>query len=500
MNSIDTAVGARLSTLDRFLPGWIAIAMVAGLLLGRLVPGVGRAVSAVEVDGISLPIAIGLLVMMYPVLAKVRYDQLDSVTGDRKLMVASVVLNWLVGPAVMFALAWLMLPDLPEYRTGLIIVGLARCIAMVIIWNDLACGDREAAAVLVALNSIFQVVMFAALGWFYLAVLPGWLGLSTTGIDVSAWQIAKSVLIFLGIPLLAGYLSRRLGERARGRDWYESRFLPRIGPWALYGLLFTIVILFALQGHQITSRPWDVARIALPLLVYFAIMWAGGYGLGIVLRLGYARTTTLAFTAAGNNFELAIAVAIATYGAASGQALAGVVGPLIEVPVLVALVYVSLALRPRLFGDAGSAGAGRPSVLFVCVHNAGRSQMAAALLSHLAGDHIEVRSAGTEPADQINPAAVAVMAEWGIDITDVPKVLTADAVQSSDVVITMGCGDTCPYFPGVSYRDWSLRDPAGQPVETVRAIREDIAGHVRALIEELLGTTKTIQETGSKGR
>ncbi|OBJ12814.1 ACR3 family arsenite efflux transporter [Mycobacterium colombiense] len=500
MNSIDTAVGGRLSTLDRFLPGWIAIAMVAGLLLGRLVPGVGRAVSAVEVDGISLPIAIGLLVMMYPVLAKVRYDQLDSVTGDRKLMVASVVLNWLIGPAVMFALAWLMLPDLPEYRTGLIIVGLARCIAMVIIWNDLACGDREAAAVLVALNSIFQVVTFAALGWFYLSVLPGWLGLSTTGIDVSAWQIAKSVLIFLGIPLLAGYLSRRLGERARGSGWYESRFLPRIGPWALYGLLFTIVILFALQGHQITSRPWDVARIALPLLVYFAIMWAGGYGLGILLRLGYARTTTLAFTAAGNNFELAIAVAIATYGAASGQALAGVVGPLIEVPILVALVYVSLALRPRLFGDAGSAGAERPSVLFVCVHNAGRSQMAAALLSHLAGDRIEVLSAGTEPADQINPAAVAVMAEWGIDITDVPKGLTVDAVRSSDVVITMGCGDTCPYFPGVSYRDWRLRDPAGQPVETVRAIREDIAEHVRALVEELLGTTKTIKIPTGKGR
>lgn len=493
---IDTPVGSRLSTLDRFLPGWIALAMVAGLLLGRLVPGVGRAVSAVEVDGISLPIAIGLLVMMYPVLAKVRYDQLDGVTGDRKLMVASVVLNWLIGPAVMFALAWLLLPDLPEYRTGLIIVGLARCIAMVIIWNDLACGDREAAAVLVALNSIFQVVMFAALGWFYLAVLPGWLGLSTTGIDVSAWRIAKSVLIFLGIPLLAGYLSRRLGERARGRDWYESRFLPRIGPWALYGLLFTIVILFALQGHQITSRPWDVARIALPLLVYFAIMWAGGYGLGILLRLGYARTTTLAFTAAGNNFELAIAVAIATYGTASGQALAGVVGPLIEVPILVALVYVSLALRPRLFGDAGQ----RPSVLFVCVHNAGRSQMAAALLRHLAGDRIEVRSAGTEPADQINPAAVAVMAEWGIDLTDVPKILTADAVHSSDVVITMGCGDSCPYFPGVSYRDWQLRDPAGQSIETVRTIRDDIAEHVRALIEELLGTTMTIEIPTAKGR
>jgi arsenate reductase (thioredoxin) len=357
------SVGARLSTLDRMLPVWIGVAMVAGLLLGRLVPGLGSTLSAIGVDGISLPIALGLLVMMYPVLAKVRYDRLGEVTADRKLMASSLVLNWLVGPGVMFTLAWLFLADLPEYRTGLIIVGLARCIAMVIIWNDLACGDREAAAVLVALNSLFQVACFAVLGWFYLSVLPGWLGLPQTGIDVRPWQIAKSVLIFLGIPLLAGYLSRRLGERAKGRDWYETRFLPRVGPWALYGLLFTIVIVFALQGHQITSRPWDVARIAIPLLGYFAIMWASGYSLGVSLKLGYARTTTVAFTAAGNNFELAIAVAIATYGATSGQALAGVVGPLIEVPVLLALVYVSLALRPRLFPEtaksAGVPGDGR---------------------------------------------------------------------------------------------------------------------------------------------
>ncbi len=343
----DAAVVKKLSALDRMLPVWIGIAMVAGLLLGRLVPGLGNALSAVEIDGISLPIAIGLLVMMYPVLAKVRYDRLDSVTGDRRLLLSSLVLNWLFGPALMFALAWLMLPDLPEYRTGLIIVGLARCIAMVIIWNDLACGDREAAAVLVAINSVFQVFMFAVLGWFYLSVLPGWLGLEQTTIDTSVWQIAKSVLIFLGIPLLAGYLTRRFGEKAKGREWYESTFLPRIGPWALYGLLFTIVILFALQGDQIISSPWDVARIALPLLAYFAIMWGGGFLLGAAIGLGYERTTTLAFTAAGNNFELAIAVAIATYGVTSGQALAGVVGPLIEVPVLVALVYVSLALRGR---------------------------------------------------------------------------------------------------------------------------------------------------------
>jgi arsenical-resistance protein len=339
---------ARLSTLDRYLPVWIGLAMAAGLLLGRWVPGLDIVLEKVQVDGISLPIALGLLIMMYPVLAKVRYDRLDTVTSDRKLLVSSLVLNWVLGPALMFALAWLFLADLPEYRTGLIVVGLARCIAMVIIWNDLACGDREAAAVLVALNSIFQVLMFAVLGWFYLSVLPGWLHLPQTAIATSPWQIAKSVLIFLGIPLAAGYLSRRFGEKARGRDWYESTFLPRIGPWALYGLLFTIVILFALQGHQITTRPWDVVRIALPLLVYFAIMWGGGYVLGAVLGLGYERTTTLAFTAAGNNFELAIAVAIATWGATSGQALAGVVGPLIEVPVLVGLVYLSLALRPRL--------------------------------------------------------------------------------------------------------------------------------------------------------
>ncbi|WP_425600035.1 ACR3 family arsenite efflux transporter [Ornithinimicrobium sufpigmenti] len=338
-------VPARLSTTDRYLPVWIGVAMVAGLLLGRLVPGLGEWLGTVEVDGVSLPIALGLLVMMYPVLAKVRYDRLDTVVADRPLLLSSLVLNWVLGPALMFALAWIFLADLPEYRTGLIIVGLARCIAMVIIWNDLACGDREATAVLVALNSIFQVIAFAGLGWFYLSVLPGWLGLEQATLDVSPWQIAKSVLIFLGIPLAAGYLSRVWGEKAKGRSWYEGTFLPLVSPWALRGLLFTVVLLFALQGDQITNRPLDVARIAVPLLVYFATMWALGYAVGKVLGMTYERTTALAFTAAGNNFELAIAVAIATFGVTSGQALAGVVGPLIEVPILVALAYVALRLR-----------------------------------------------------------------------------------------------------------------------------------------------------------
>ncbi|MEU5656893.1 ACR3 family arsenite efflux transporter [Streptomyces sp. NPDC047737] len=341
----EQAVAGRLSFLDRYLAVWILAAMAVGLGLGRVVPGLGDALAGVTVTGVSLPIALGLLVMMYPVLAKVRYDRLGTVTRDRRLLLPSLLLNWIVGPALMFALAWLFLPDLPEYRTGLIIVGLARCIAMVIIWNDLACGDREAAAVLVALNSVFQVIAFSALGWFYLSVLPGWLGLEQAGLDVSVWEIARSVLIFLGVPLVAGYLTRRIGETVKGRTWYEAKLIPRIGPFALYGLLFTIVVLFALQGDAITSQPLDVVRIALPLLVYFALMWAGSLGVGRAVGLDHPRATTLAFTAAGNNFELAIAVAIATFGATSGQALAGVVGPLIEVPVLIGLVHVALYAR-----------------------------------------------------------------------------------------------------------------------------------------------------------
>jgi len=323
--------------------------MALGVVLGRLLPHLDTWLSTANLAGTSLPIAIGLLVMMYPVLAKVRYSELGRVTSNRRLMVPSLVLNWVIGPAVMFALAWLMLPDLPEYRTGLIIVGIARCIAMVLIWNDLAGGNREAAAVLVALNSLFQIVAFAALAYFYLHVLPSWLGLPTAAVQVSIWAVAKSVLIFLGIPLAAGWATRNLGERYRGRQWYEERFIPRIAPAALYGLLFTVVLLFALQGNAISQHPGDVARIALPLLAYFALMWTGSFALGYRMRLGYPSTATLAFTAASNNFELAIAVAIGVFGVTSGQALAGVVGPLIEVPALVGLVYVALWARRHFY-------------------------------------------------------------------------------------------------------------------------------------------------------
>jgi ACR3 family arsenite transporter len=331
--------------------------MLLGLALGRLLPQLNDALDTLKVGTVSVPIAIGLLLMMYPVLAKVRYSRLEDVATDRALLTTSLFLNWVVGPLLMFALAWLLLPDLPAFRTGLIIVGLARCIAMVLIWNDLACGDREVAAVLVALNSVFQIVAYAFLGYFYLQVLPGWLGLATEEVAISMWEIAQAVLIFLGIPLVAGFLTRLWGERTHGIEWYEGTFLPLLSPVALWGLLFTVVLLFAYQGEAITSNPWDVVRIALPLLAYFGIMWGVSFALGLRLHFTYARNTAVAFTAAGNNFELAIAVSIGVFGITSGQALAGVVGPLIEVPALVGLVYVALWAR-RKFYPASPTGSG----------------------------------------------------------------------------------------------------------------------------------------------
>jgi len=326
--------------------------MVAGLLLGTLVPDIDEGLEKLQVGTVSLPIAAGLLIMMYPVLAKVRYEDLGRMSDDgisnRRFFGTSLFLSWVVGPALMFALAWIFLADEPAYRTGVIIVGLARCIAMVLVWNDIALGDRERAAVLVVFNALFQVVAYSLLGYFYLTLLPGWLGFDTQGFEVGIWEIARTVLIFLGIPLAAGYLTRVVGIRRRGRDWYEEQFIPRIAPLTLYGLLFTIVLLFAIQGEEITSQPLDVMLIAVPLLAYFALMWTAGFVAGRLMGFPYPQTAALSFTVASNDFELAIAVAVGVFGAASGEALAGVVGPLIEVPVLVALVYVALWLRRRL--------------------------------------------------------------------------------------------------------------------------------------------------------
>jgi len=352
----------RLSTLDRFLPLWIALAMAGGLVLGSLIPALNDFLDKLKVGTVSLPIALGLLLMMYPVLTKVRYEDMGTMRGDGRMFGVSIFLSWVVGPALMFALAWIFLADQPAYRTGVIVVGLARCIAMVLVWNDLAGGDNDRAAVLVVFNAIFQIVAYALLGWFYLNALPHLLGLDTQGFEVGIWEVARTVLVFLGIPLTAGYLTRRWGLRTHGREWFEATVIPRIAPITLYGLLFTIVLLFAIQGDAITADPLTVARIALPLLAYFLIMWILGFTVGRAMSFGYPKTATMAFTVASNDFELAIAVAVGVWGASSGQALAGVVGPLIEVPALLALVYVALWLRRRWW-PATPAGTSGPDAL-----------------------------------------------------------------------------------------------------------------------------------------
>ena len=335
----------RLSLLDRFLPLWIFAAMALGIILGAVAPGIKDVFNALSIGTVSLPIAIGLLWMMYPVLAKVKYEELGKVAQAWEQFSVSLVLNWVIGPILMFVLAWVFLPDLPHFRTGLIIVGLARCIAMVLIWNMLAGGDSEYCAVLVALNSIFQIVMFSPLAYFFLAVVPGWFGVQGTVVAISMLDIAKSVLIFLGIPLAAGIITRFYFLRTRGKEWYETKLMPRLGPTAMVGLLFTIVVMFSMQGDKILAAPLDVLRVAIPLLAYFVIMFFVSFGLSLWRKFPYELAATQSFTAASNNFELAIAVAVGTFTIASQEALAAVIGPLIEVPVLIGLVYVALWIK-----------------------------------------------------------------------------------------------------------------------------------------------------------
>ncbi len=323
--------------------------MTLGTLLGRAFPGFSDALDQVQIENVSLPIAIGLFWMMYPVLAKVRYGSLGRFRSEYQLFGVSVLFNWLLGPLLMVGLAWLFLPDEPAYRNGLILIGLARCIAMVLIWNMLAGGDGDIAAVLVALNSLFQIAMYSILGWFFLSEFPAWFGEESTAVDISVISIARNVAIFLGIPLLAGFLTRRWLVKRRGDHWYETVFAPKISPLALLGLLYTITLIFSLQGDRVLDQPLDVLRIALPLLLYFVIMFSLAFMISMRLGYNYETTTSLSFTAAGNNFELAIAVAIGLFGLGSGEALAGVVGPLIEVPVLIALVYLSLWMKDRFF-------------------------------------------------------------------------------------------------------------------------------------------------------
>lgn len=495
--------GAQLPWLTKFLTLWIFLAMLLGIGLGYFFPQVSEIIGSMSLGTTSIPIAIGLIWMMYPPLAKVRYEDLRKIVkaeGSKSMLSLSLIQNWVIGPLLMFVLAWVFLADYPAFRNGIIMVGLARCIAMVIVWNSLADGDNEWAAILVALNSVFQIATYSILAYFYITVVSSWISGEGVVVHISLVEVAQSVAIYLGIPFFGGIITRFYFLRAKGKAWYDQTFMPKLSPTSLFALLFTIVVMFSLKGEYIVNLPLDVARIAAPLLAYFTLMFLASFALGYYSKLDYKRTTSLAFTAASNNFELAIAVSVSVFGLASQEAFATVIGPLIEVPVMISLVNVALWMRKKIFTEgripirAAQSKSGDPSrraqILFVCVENSCRSQMAEAILNKIAEDRgmaVRAMSAGVRPAAEVNPSAVQVLREIGIDAKhQKPKILTQEMLEKADKVITMGClaKDVCPAIFLPKTEDWGVEDPTGKPIEKFREVRDIIKGKVEDLLSQ----------------
>ncbi|PWA03574.1 hypothetical protein BB558_000256 [Smittium angustum] len=467
-----------LSLKDKLLTLWIILAMIIGVLLGQYVPKVSSILNSGTLASVSIPIAIGLLFMMYPVFCRVKYEKIMEIFKNKyflKQIIFSLIVNWIIAPLFMLGLAWATLPDLPEYRAGVILVGIARCIAMVLIWNFLAGGQEEFCAVLVAVNSILQIALYGPLAYLYVVKM----GRGGT-FNIDMWIIIRSVLIFVGIPLVAGFFTRLAFKRY---SWYEKRFIPNIGNLSLIALLYVILVMFAIQGKEIVNHITSVLRTAVPLLIYFPIIFFSTMFYCYKTNVTYEIAVPQCFTAASNNFELAIAVAIGTYGVDSKQALAATIGPLIEVPMLVTLVFFMRHFK-KYFNKT------QKKIVFACIHNAGRSQMAAAFFNlHNKQPEIIGMSAGTNPADHVHEVVAQVLLEKNIDITkNTPQKLTSDLVSEGDIIITMGCGEKCPYVPGVKIIDWDLEDPKNKPIERVREIRDEIENRVIDFIKTGYGS------------